>query len=114
MSSEPSECPDPAATSERMMPWRTSFACASSSVRRSGARDPIPAHISVSAPDSSKGHPCLLGAVSDGAAGEPPDPGVHPDDDEHERDAADPQRGELEARPDEVERCVLVGRADDA
>ena len=38
MSSEPAECPEPAASSERMMPSRTSLAFSSSSLRCCGGQ----------------------------------------------------------------------------
>src|SRR5947209_7973565 len=60
MSSEPPECPEPAATSDSMMPTRTSLACSSSSARRCGERESIPAEYPLTPEESSQEGPRFL------------------------------------------------------
>ena len=61
------------------MPWRTSFACRSSSTRRCGERESMEAHISARAAESSEAGPCSLAERPElrRCAGHAPDAGGH-------------------------------------
>src|SRR5579872_622796 len=61
MSSDPAECPEPAESSERMMPWRHRFACSFRAVRRCGERASIAGrNLPLDATFALEGRPLLV------------------------------------------------------